>query len=81
MSIYNALLKARETEESETGRNILDQIIENDDIAKKEEIPLCQDTGMAILFVKYGDKVIIEDGSFNEAVTEGVRRVHILTAT
>ena len=75
--IYNALLKARDTEESETGKSILDQIIENDDIAKKEEIPLCQDTGMAILFVKYGDKVIVEDGSFNEAVTEGVRRAYI----
>lgn len=75
--IYNALLKARDAEESKTGKSILDQIIENDDIAKKEEIPLCQDTGMAILFVKYGDKVIVEDGSFNEAVTEGVRRAYI----
>ena len=75
--IYNALLKARDTEESKTGKSILDQIIENDDIARKEEIPLCQDTGMAILFVKYGDKVIVEDGSFNEAVTEGVRRAYI----
>lgn len=71
--IYNALLSARDNEKSETGRNILSQIIENDEIAKKEQVPLCQDTGMAILFVKYGDKVIVEDGSFNEAVTQGVR--------
>ena len=39
------------------------QIIENDKLAAKEEVPLCQDTGMAILFVEYGDKVVIEDGS------------------
>lgn len=74
--IYNALCSARDKEESATARNILDQIIENDDIAKKEQIPLCQDTGMAILFVKYGDRVVIEDGSFNEAVTEGVRQAY-----
>lgn len=74
--IYNALCTARDNEESETGKSILDQIIQNDDIAKEERIPLCQDTGMAILFVKYGDKVIIEDGSFNEAVTEGVRQAY-----
>lgn len=74
--IYCALQKAKESEESETGRNILAQIIENDDIAAKERIPLCQDTGMAILFVKYGDKVVVEDGSFNDAVTEGVRKAY-----
>ena len=74
--IYRALSDAKEKEESETARNILAQIIENDDIAREEKIPLCQDTGMAILFVKYGDKVVVEDGSFNEAVTEGVRQAY-----
>jgi fumarate hydratase subunit alpha len=74
--IYSALCKARDNEESETGKNILSQIIENDDIAKEQQIPLCQDTGMAVLFVKYGDKVVIEDGSFNDAVTEGVRQAY-----
>lgn len=75
--IYNALCNSRDKEDSETARSILNQIIENDDIARKEQIPLCQDTGMAVLFVKYGDKVIVEDGSFSEAVTEGVRKAYI----
>jgi fumarate hydratase subunit alpha len=74
--IYSALCNARDNEESETGKSILSQIIENDDIAREQQVPLCQDTGMAVLFVKYGDKVIIEDGSFNEAVTEGVRQAY-----
>lgn len=74
--IYTALTKAKEKEESPTGKDILGQIIENDDIAKRDKIPLCQDTGMAILFVKYGDKVVIEDGSFNDAVTQGVRQAY-----
>ncbi len=74
--IYSALCSARDKEESPTGKNILDQIIQNDDIARNEQIPLCQDTGMAVLFVKYGDKVIVEDGSFNEAVTDGVRSAY-----
>ncbi len=74
--IYNALCTARENENSETGRSVLSQIIENDDIARAEQIPLCQDTGMAVLFVKYGDKVMVEDGTFAEAVTEGVRSAY-----
>ena len=72
--IMTALEKARENEKSEVGKNVLSQIIENDKLAAKEEIPLCQDTGMAILFVEYGDKVVIEGGSFEDAVNEGVRR-------
>ena len=74
--IMTALEKARENEKSEVGRNVLSQIIENDKLAAKEEIPLCQDTGMAILFVEYGDKVVIEGGSFEDAVNEGVRQAY-----
>lgn len=74
--ILSALKTARDNESSPVGRSVLDQIIENDVIAAKEEIPLCQDTGMAVLFVEYGDKVIVEDGSFEEAVNEGVRRAY-----
>lgn len=74
--IYSALCSARESEESETAKNILSQIIENDDIARQEQVPLCQDTGMAVLFVRYGDKVVVEDGSFNDAVTQGVREAY-----
>ncbi|MCR5652848.1 MAG: fumarate hydratase [Ruminococcus sp.] len=74
--IMNALRIARESEQSEVGRSVLSQIIENDEIAAEEQIPLCQDTGMAVLFVEYGDKVIV-DGDFEEAVQEGVRRAYI----
>ena len=74
--IMTALEKARENEKSKVGKSVLTQIIENDKLAAKEEVPLCQDTGMAILFVEYGDKVIIEDGSFEDAVNEGVRQAY-----
>ena len=73
--ILCALEKARENEKSPVGKSVLSQIIENDRIAAEEEIPLCQDTGMAVLFVEYGDKVCV-DGDFDEAVTEGVRRAY-----
>ena len=74
--IMSALEKACENEQSPVGKSVLSQIIENDRIAAKEEIPLCQDTGMSVLFVEYGDKVVIEDGSFDEAVNEGVRQAY-----
>ena len=74
--IMSALKSARGNEQSEAGKSVLSQIIENDEIAAKEEIPLCQDTGMAVLFVEYGDKVSV-DGDFEEAVQEGVRRAYI----
>lgn len=74
--IMNALENAEKSETSPVGKSVLSQIIENDKIAAKEEIPLCQDTGMAVLFVEYGDKVAIENGSFDEAVNEGVRQAY-----
>lgn len=74
--IMNALETACKNEQSPVGKSVLSQIIENDKIAAKEEIPLCQDTGMAVLFVEYGDKVVIEDGSFDKAVNEGVRQAY-----
>ena len=75
--ILTALKNAEETEISPTGKNVLAQLIENHKIAAEEEVPICQDTGMAVLFVEYGDKVVIENGSFEEAVQEGVRRAYI----
>lgn len=74
--ILCSLKKAQEKEQSPVGKSVLAQIIENDEIAAKEQIPLCQDTGMAILFVEYGDKVVIENGSFEEAVQQGVREAY-----
>lgn len=78
--IGNDILSALETacsiEPSPVGKSVLSQIIENDKLAAKEQVPLCQDTGMAVLFVEYGDKVVIEDGSFEDAVNEGVRQAY-----
>lgn len=74
--IMNALETAYEKESSPVGKSVLSQIIENDRIAADEQVPLCQDTGMAILFVEYGDKVVVQDGSFEDAVNEGVRQAY-----
>lgn len=73
--ILRALESARENEPSPVGKSVLAQIIENDKIASEEKLPLCQDTGMAVLFVEYGDKVCV-DGDFDEAVNEGVRQAY-----
>lgn len=75
--ILDALRAARENEPSATAQNVLDQLIENHQIAREEKVPICQDTGMAVLFVEYGERVVIENGSFEQAVQEGVRRAYI----
>ncbi len=75
--ILEALKSAENNETSETAKNVLSQLTENHKIASSEEIPICQDTGMAVLFVEYGDHVVIENGSFEDAVQEGVRRAYI----
>ena len=75
--IAEELKKAMDRETSDTAKNVIGQILENHQIAADEEVPMCQDTGMAILFVEYGERVVIENGSFEEAVQEGVRRAYI----
>jgi fumarate hydratase subunit alpha len=72
--VVEALKKARQTEESPVGQDILDQIIKNAEIAKNEKSPMCQDTGYAVLFVELGQEVQIVGGDYNEAINEGVRR-------
>lgn len=74
--ILSALKNAYNTEENKTAKSVLSQIIENDNLAAEEEIPMCQDTGIAVLFVEYGDKVAI-NGDFEQAVQEGVRKAYI----
>ncbi|MEF9839760.1 MAG: fumarate hydratase, partial [Lachnospiraceae bacterium] len=69
-----ALKKACKTEESNLGIQILSQLQENLVIAAKERIPICQDTGMAVVFVEVGQDVHIEGGILEEAVNEGVRQ-------
>lgn len=75
--ISTALRNARDNEQNDTAKNVLEQILKNQDIAAAEQVPLCQDTGMAVLFVEYGDKVVIEGNSFCDAVQQGVRRAYI----
>ncbi|MBP5326047.1 MAG: fumarate hydratase [Pseudobutyrivibrio sp.] len=70
----SALKNAINTEKSELGKKILNQLQENLDIADKEMIPICQDTGMAVFFVELGQDVHIEGGSLTDAINEGVRR-------
>lgn len=69
-----ALLDAEDKEESTLGRQILGQLKENLDIAGRDMIPICQDTGMAVFFVKVGQEVHFEGGSLTDAINEGVRR-------
>jgi fumarate hydratase subunit alpha len=69
-----ALRKAREEEESPVARQILDQILENADIAAREEMPLCQDCGLAIVFLQIGQEVHVSGGDLYQAVDEGVRQ-------
>lgn len=68
-----ALKDATVSEKSELGKKILNQLSENLEIAKKDEIPICQDTGMAVVFLEVGQEVHFEGGSQEEAVQEGIR--------
>ena len=74
--ISEALCNAQKNEESPVGKAVIAQLLENNKIAAEEKIPICQDTGMAVLFVEYGDRVVI-DGNFKEAVEEGVRSAYL----
>lgn len=65
------------TEESPLGKQVLNQLQENLQIAGTDMIPICQDTGMAVIFVKVGQDVHIEGGSLTDAINEGVRRGYI----
>ena len=62
-----------EKEDSELGKNILNQLQENLEIAGKEMIPICQDTGMAVIFIKVGQDVHLVGGSLENAINQGVR--------
>ena len=69
-----AMKQATESEESLLGKKILNQLQENLKIADEEMIPICQDTGMAVVFMEIGQDVHFVDGSLEEAINEGVRK-------
>lgn len=73
----NALKKATENEKSVLGKKILDQLQENLKIAGEDMIPICQDTGMAVLFVEVGQDVHVADGLIEDAINEGVRQGYV----
>lgn len=71
------LLQAKEEEKSPLGTQILEKLEDNLRIAKEEEIPICQDTGMAVVFMEIGQDVHVRGASLTDAVNEGVRRGYI----
>jgi fumarate hydratase subunit alpha len=74
--VLAALRQARQSEESPRGRQVIDKILENADIAVRERIPLCQDCGIAVVFLELGQEARIVGGDLYTAVNEGVRRAY-----
>ncbi len=75
--VLKGLEHGRETEKSPVGCDVLDQIIENAKIAKEEDRPICQDTGMTIVFAEVGQDLHIEGGDFETAVHAGVAKGYV----
>jgi fumarate hydratase subunit alpha len=75
-NVFDALEKAIEEEASPVGKEVLRELIKNANIAKKEKIPICQDTGLAVTFIEVGQDVHIHGGGLIDAVNEGVRRAY-----
>ncbi len=69
-----AICKCREQEDWKIAEGVLDNIIENYEIAEKDDVPICQDTGMACVFLEIGQEVHFIEGSLYDAIHEGVRR-------
>jgi len=72
--VQRALEESLKIEESSTGRTIIEQILENAEIARKHRVPMCQDTGAAVFFVELGQEAQVVGGDFTEAINEGVRQ-------
>ena len=72
--VKDLLRQAQEKEESPFGISILDQLLQNIDTSKAEHLPICQDTGMTVVFLEIGQDVHITGGSLQGAVNKGVRR-------
>ncbi len=74
-NVLNALKKAGAEEESELGKQVFDQIIENAYLAREKHLPICQDTGVAVVYLTIGSEVYFE-GDIYQAVNEGVRKAY-----
>lgn len=71
--VLSLLRQRMQTEESPFGREVLRQLIENDELAARKHMPICQDTGMAVIFMDVGQEVHFVGGDVNAAIEEGVR--------
>jgi len=74
--LMHRLDEALEEETSPIGKSVLQMIIKNNKIASSEEIAICQDTGLAVLFIELGQEVQIIDGDFTEAINQGVKEAY-----
>ena len=74
--VENAVCRAAESEPSPIGKTVLTQLAENYRIARSERVAICQDTGMAVLFIEAGQDVRFTGGDFEEALQEGVRQAY-----
>lgn len=72
--VLTSLKQAREAEESAVGRDVLDRILDNAEVSANEKIPLCQDTGTAVVFLELGQDAHIAGGDLYTAINEGVRQ-------
>jgi len=72
--VLAAIKRAKDYEDSPVAKDVLDKILENSEIASAETIPLCQDTGTALVFLELGQEIHITGGNLYPAVNEGVRR-------
>ncbi len=71
--VFKRFQECEKLEESEVGKNVLKILMENATIAKNENVPICQDTGVAVLFIEIGQDVHFTGGNLYEAINEGVR--------
>lgn len=72
--VYQALKDGAANEESAVGRDVFNQLVENADIARSEQVPMCQDTGFAVVFVELGQDVHITGGLLADAINAGVAK-------
>ena len=73
--VLNCIKCYKDKETSELGKSVLEKIIENDELAKRDSLPMCQDTGVAVVFVEIGNQVIF-NGNIEDAINQGIREAY-----
>jgi fumarate hydratase subunit alpha len=72
--VIQRIQECQNKEESPTGKEVIQKILENAEIARTEQVPLCQDTGFAVFFVEVGQDIRLTGGNYSDAINEGVRQ-------